>query len=71
MDEVRLEDLYFGVVVGLVAAVSVVVALAELRRRERPRDSEVLMLSTGFAVFCGVAALVLCTGWVNLLPLPR
>lgn len=71
MEDVRFEDLMFGVLIAVVAGVSLLVALIELRRKPERRDPEIAAISGGFAVFLGIAALVLCTGWINYLPLPR
>jgi hypothetical protein len=71
MDSVRLEDLLFGVPVAGVAMVSLVIALLEVRRDSTSRDPEVISIAGGFALFCGLCALVLCTGWVNFIPEPR
>ena len=71
MDSVRAEDLIFGVPVAGVAVVSLMIALLEVRRSTQTRDPEVISIAGGFALFCGLCALVLCTGLINLIPEPR
>jgi Na+/proline symporter len=67
MDPVLLEDLIFGVFLAVLALVSIVVAVKSARNRDR----EGINMGLGFGIMCGFFALVLCTGWVNVLPLPR
>jgi predicted Co/Zn/Cd cation transporter (cation efflux family) len=71
MDGVRLEDTIYGVLLAVVAAVALIVVLVELSRRSTTRDSEVISISGGFALMCAIFSLVLLTGWINILPLPR
>ena len=71
MNPARYEGLYYGVVLALVAFGSLCVMLLELRRKGDARDREILSMSGGFALFCGIFALVLITGWVDLLPLSK
>jgi hypothetical protein len=71
MDEIQLENTIYGSVLALVAFVSLVIVLAELRRGAAGRDREVISISGGFALMCAIFALVLMTGWVDYLPLPR
>jgi hypothetical protein len=71
MEPARYEGLYYGVVLALVAFGSLCVMLLELRRKGEARDGEILSMSAGFALFCGFFALVLITGWVDLLPLSK
>jgi hypothetical protein len=63
----RIEDLLFGTVLALVTLVSVLIALHGARRR----DSEAVRMSGGLAIMLGLCSLVLCTGWINVLPLPK
>jgi hypothetical protein len=67
MDAVRLEDLGLGIFFALVAAAALLIAL----NARRSRDREAVTMSAGFGAMIGFFALVLCTGWVNILPLPR
>lgn len=67
MDPSRAEQLIFGIILAVVAAASLLFALLGARLRDR----EALTMGTGFGVAMGFLALVLCTGWVNYLPLPR
>jgi hypothetical protein len=71
MNPARYEGLYYGVVLALVAFGSLCVMLLELRRKGDARDGEIVSMSGGFALFCGIFALVLITGWVDLLPLSK
>lgn len=71
MNGVRLEDLIYGVLLAAVAAVALIVVLVELSRRSTARDPEVISIGGGFALMCAIFSLVLCTGWINILPLPR
>jgi uncharacterized membrane protein YvlD (DUF360 family) len=67
VDSVRAEDLTLGIFLAVVAAIALLIALTARRHRDR----EGVVLSAGFGVAIGVCALVLCTGWVTILPLPR
>jgi uncharacterized membrane protein (UPF0136 family) len=67
VDAVRLEDLGFGILLAVVAAAALLIAL----NARRSRDREAVSMSAGFGAMLGFLALVLCTGWVNILPLPR
>ncbi|MFC5995801.1 hypothetical protein ACFQE5_16445 [Pseudonocardia hispaniensis] len=67
MDPSRAEQLVFGIVLAVVAAASLVFALVGARIHDR----EALTMGVGFGAAMGFLALVLCTGWVNLLPLPH
>lgn len=71
MDPARFEGLIFGSVLAVVAFISLCVMLAELRRRGAARDTEILSMSGGFALFNAICAVVLITGWIELLPLPK
>lgn len=66
MSAVRIEDLIFGLLLALVALVCIVIAV----RSVRSRDREALSMSAGLGTMCAIFSLVLCTGWVNILPLP-
>ncbi len=66
MDSVRVEDLIYGLFLAFLAVVSVYIAL----KSARSGDREALGMSVGFAIMCGFFSLILCTGWVNVLPLP-
>jgi heme A synthase len=63
----RIEDLLFGTLLALIALVSVLIALHSARRR----DGEAVRMSGGLAVMLALCSLVLCTGWINILPLPK
>jgi hypothetical protein len=63
----RFEDLLYGGLLAVVALVSLIVALASARRN----DGEAVRMSLGFTIMLGLCSLVLCTGWVNILPLPH
>jgi cytochrome bd-type quinol oxidase subunit 1 len=63
----RFEDILYGGLLVLVALVMIVVALVSLRRDDR----EAVRMSLSFTAILAVCALVLITGWVNILPLPH
>ncbi|GEL17338.1 hypothetical protein [Pseudonocardia asaccharolytica] len=67
MDPSRAEQLVFGILLAVIALLSLLFALVGARIRDR----EALMMGAGFGAVMGFLALVLCTGWVNLLPLPH
>jgi hypothetical protein len=67
VDSVRLEDLSLGIFLAVVAATALIIAL----NAGRHHDREAVTMSAGFGAMIGFLALVLCTGWVNILPLPR
>lgn len=67
MDSVRAEDLVFGVVLAVCAAVLLTIAVTNVFQRDR----EAVQMSGGLGLAFGFFALILCTGWVNVLPLPK
>jgi hypothetical protein len=67
MDSVRIEDLIFGIPLAVAAVVLLVIAIASVVQRDR----EAIMISAGVGVMFGFLSLMLCTGWVNILPLPK
>jgi hypothetical protein len=67
MDSVRLEDLVFGVVLALGAAVLLIVAVKSVWRH----DAEAVKIAGGVGLMFALFSLILCTGWVNVLPLPK
>jgi hypothetical protein len=71
MTPAQVDDLIYGSLLALVAIISILITLAELRRKPDTRDGEIMHMTAGFALFCGIFAVVLITGWVNLLPLPH
>jgi len=71
MNEIQLENTIYGSLLGLVGFVALVIVLAELGRGAATRDREIVSISGGFALMCAIFALVLLTGWVDYLPLPR
>jgi hypothetical protein len=71
MSPAQVDDLIYGSLLALVAIGSILITLAELRRKRGTRDGEILHMTAGFALFCAIFAVVLLTGWVNLLPLPH
>ncbi|HEY2205305.1 MAG TPA: hypothetical protein VGH99_12615 [Pseudonocardia sp.] len=70
MDPTRVEDLLYGGVLAVVTVIALIVVVAELARGAR-RDREIISATGGFAALIGVCAIVLCTGLVDLLPLPK
>ena len=71
MSPARMDGLIYGTLLGVVAVISICITLAELRRKGNARDSEIVSMSSGFALFCAIFAAVLLTGWIDLLPLPQ
>ena len=71
MSPAQVDDLIYGSMLAVAAVISIVIALAELRRKADTRDGEILHMTAGFALFCAIFSAVLLTGWVNLLPLPH
>jgi hypothetical protein len=71
MSPARLDGLISGALLAVVAIISIGIALVELRRKADTRDGEIISMSSGFALFCAIFAVVLITGWVDLLPLPH
>jgi hypothetical protein len=66
-----MDGLIYGSLLAVVAIISILITLAELRRKKEARDGEILHMTAGFALFCAIFSLVLLTGWVDLLPLPQ
>ncbi|HEY2095074.1 MAG: hypothetical protein QOC67_4879 [Pseudonocardiales bacterium] len=71
MSPARMDGLIYGSLLAVVAIISILITLAELRRKKEARDGEILHMTAGFALFCAIFSLVLLTGWVDLLPLPQ
>lgn len=71
MSPARMDGLIYGSLLALVAIISIGITLAELRRKGDSRDSEIISMSSGFALFCAIFSAVLLTGLVDLLPLPQ
>jgi hypothetical protein len=71
MSPARMDGLIYGSLLAVVAIISILITLAELRRKKEARDGEILHMTAGFALFCAIFAVVLLTGWVDLLPLPQ
>ena len=71
MSPAQVDDLIYGSLLAFVAIVSILITLAELRRKAGTRDGEILHMTAGFALFCAIFSVALITGWVNLLPLPH
>ncbi|HEX4356170.1 MAG TPA: hypothetical protein VH141_01515 [Pseudonocardia sp.] len=71
MSPAQVDDLIYGSLLAVVAIISILITLAELRRKRENRDGEILHMTAGFALFCAIFSAVLLTGWVNLLPLPH
>jgi tetrahydromethanopterin S-methyltransferase subunit F len=71
MNPARMDGLIYGILLAVVAIISILITLAELRRKKEARDGEILHMTAGFALFCAIFAVVLLTGWVDLLPLPQ
>ncbi|HTF46559.1 MAG TPA: hypothetical protein VK735_03830 [Pseudonocardia sp.] len=71
MSPARLDGLVYGGLLALVAIISIGITLVELRRKADTRDGEIISMTSGFALMCAIFAVVLITGWVDLLPLPH
>ncbi|MDT7623924.1 MAG: hypothetical protein QOF99_4825 [Pseudonocardiales bacterium] len=71
MSPARMDGLIYGSLLAVVAIISILITLAELRRKKEARDGEILHMTAGFALFCAIFSVVLLTGWVDLLPLPQ
>jgi hypothetical protein len=71
MSPARMDGLIYGSLLAVVAIISILITLAELRRKKETRDGEILHMTAGFALFCAIFSVVLLTGWVDLLPLPQ
>ena len=67
MESVRVEDLVFGIVLAVGAAILLTVALKSVWLHDR----EAMQMSGGLGLALGFFALILCTGWINVLPLPK
>jgi hypothetical protein len=66
-----MDGLIYGSLLAVVAIISILITLAELRRKKDTRDGEIVHMSAGFALFCAIFSVVLLTGWVDFLPLPQ
>lgn len=64
---VQLEDLILGIPLAVIAVISLLIAL----HSRRGQDREAMTMTAGFGAGIGLCALVLCTGWVDLLALSR
>jgi hypothetical protein len=71
MSPARMDGLIYGILLAVAAITSILITLAELRRKKETRDGEILHMTAGFALFCAIFSAVLLTGWIDVLPLPQ